>query len=253
LKTTTMNRYWRQINRARTPRDTGAIMENPPHASSLSASAGDDVEAAEMLHGLSEPTRTPVEDDDDVGDESQDNITVRKKRAKRIVGTQSGSIKQMKDAVVRTQAIIVASKVATIQGMTTYDTATKNANNPLSHTILINFDEIVPRPDKVGEGERYRTHPMFTVLMPKHLDPVSLGFEFENLGKAMQKWVEQPKNAPPPKKVRPKKGSKKTTTTKEGPINVVQPREFDFDMEITFSDDDYLASIYGPDVKRMKK
>ncbi len=46
----------------------------------------------------------------------------------------------MKDAVVGTQAVIVASKIATIQTMTTYGTDMQAMNNPKSSdTILLTY------------------------------------------------------------------------------------------------------------------
>jgi hypothetical protein len=70
--------------------------------------------------------------------------TSKRKVKKRLVGSPSTSIKQMKDTVVRTQAVIATSKVATIQSMISCARTDKQAtHNPRSHTaVLINFDEI---------------------------------------------------------------------------------------------------------------
>jgi hypothetical protein len=173
--------------------------------------------------------------DHDSGFSDTDAAGTKKKRKvkKRVVGSQASSIKQMKDAVVRTQAIIASSKVATIQAMTTYVSEKQANHNPRSHTVLLNFDEIVQRPDKVAEGERYRDCPKWTLLVPPDLDPKVFGSELEKLGKVMQEE----------KTAKAKKGKgKKTKGIK---------REFDF--EVVSSKDAYLESIYGPDVSEQAK
>jgi hypothetical protein len=180
----------------------------------------------------------PDQDDanDDAGETSRDQSAASKKRKikKRIVGSPSESIKQMKDAVVRTQAIIAATKVSTIQAMTTYAREKQNNNNPRSHTVLLSYDEIVERPDKMGDGERQRDIPMWTLLLPNDLSRKQFGAELEKLGKALQEDI---------KPTRQKKGGGKYKKSKVG---AEKPA---FNITVAESPEEYLASIYGPDVK----
>jgi hypothetical protein len=175
---------------------------------------------------------------DNEGEDDKDksnNKNSKRKVKKRPVGSPSTSIKQMKDAVVRTQAVIAASKVATIQAMTSYATDKQATNNPRSHTVLVNFDEIVQRPDKMGDGERTRDVPMWTLLLPDDLDTKDFGAELEKLGKAMQ--MDVPK---------PRKGKKKKKTSQEEVQN-------DFEVTICRQHCEYLTSIYGPTVNGSSK
>jgi hypothetical protein len=77
--------------------------------------------------------------------EHKTSSTKKRKVKKRLVGSNSStSIKQMKDGVVRAQAIMIASssKVSTIQTMTTYATVVmQSQNNPRSDTVLLHYDE----------------------------------------------------------------------------------------------------------------
>ncbi len=177
----------------------------------------------EKIEGGNLEASSLQEEDEHAGEEKQSK---KRKVKKRLVGSSSTSIKQMKDAVVRTQAMIAASKVATIQAMTTYGTSMQAMNNPKSDTILLNYDEIVERPDKKSEGERSRVVPKWTVLVPVGVNEKVVGIQLEKLGKAMQE-----------EKKRGKKGKAKLLDKKE------------FDYDVVNSCDKYLKSIYGPDVQ----
>lgn len=172
------------------------------------------------------------EEVDDVRlDEEGEAIKGIKKRIqqKRLVGSAAKSIKQMKDSVVRAQAVIAASKVATVQKMTRYKSDTQSFNNPPSETYLLNFDGIVPRPDKADEGERVRKVPVWTLLLPGDVDQRVLGFELEKLGKSLQEQSEKKK---------PSKGKKR-----EAP---------EYNLSINYSPEAYLESIYGKKEKKAK-
>ena len=133
----------------------------------------------------------------------------------------------MKDGVVRTQSSVAASKVATLQQMTCYTSSKMAANNPVCHTILLNMDEIVHQPHKAGEGERLRDRPMWTMLLPPGHDVKLWGKELENLGRAMQ-------------------GKRKKTSETNG-------EQFNFDMNIVNTSEEYHASLYGAPKKRRAK
>jgi hypothetical protein len=138
----------------------------------------------------------------------------------------------MKDAVVRTQAVLAASKISTIQAMTrTYATVTQSLNNPRSDTILLNYDQIVERPDKKSEGERSRSLPKWTLLAPVGTNNKELGFELEKLGKAMQE-------------------DKKRVVGKGKKVKAMD-REFDY--QVVDTHDKYLASIYGSQPSKKAK
>lgn len=175
------------------------------------------------------------------------NVGTKNKRPpKRAVGTPSRSIKQMKDSVVRSQAFAAASKVEIIQAMTNYETDKQIDNNPKSHTVLFSFDEIVPRPDKMAEGERHREVPMWTLLMPTILDTADFGRELEKLGKEMQAMKKAP--AAGGKKKAPTAGGKKKAAA-----GGKKPKR-DIDVTIVHGHEDYLASVYGPvEAKKAKK
>jgi hypothetical protein len=170
----------------------------------------------------------------------------KKKRAvkKRAVGSASKSIKQMKDAVVRTQSVIASSKVATIHAMSCYASEKADKNNPRCHTVLMNFNEIVERPDKNVEGERTRDKPKWTLLLPKDLDHKDFGMEVEMLGKAMQVYQHQPAVQ---KKKQKGKGNKRGQSESGG------GDEFDFDLALVSDSQEYLASIYGKPVTKKNK
>jgi hypothetical protein len=152
-------------------------------------------------------------------------IVGKKKRVqnKRLVGTKAASIKQMKDSIVKAQALIAARKVATVQEMTQYVTDTQASNNPSSQTYLLNFDMIVQRPDLAKEGERARAVPKWTLLLPDDVDHKTFGIELEKLAKALQEGGK-------------KKGSRKKR---------------DFLITVVYRAKDYLESIYGK--KKQKK
>lgn len=162
-------------------------------------------------------------DDSDPNGSKDDGDPKKRIAKKRLVGSHSSSIKQMKDAVVRTQAAIAASKVSTIQSMTSYATVMQANNNPRSDTFLLNYDEIVERPDKMSEGERARITPKWTVLVPKGTREKEIGAELEKLGKAMQ---EEKKRAG--KKLKSNKFEKK-----------------DFLYDCVDTHEKYLESVYG--------
>jgi hypothetical protein len=156
--------------------------------------------------------------------EHKPSSTKKRKVKKRLVGSHSTSIKQMKDAVVRAQAMIAASKVSTIQTMTTYATVMQAQNNPRSDTVLLHYDEIVERPDKKSEGERARLLPKWTMLLPQGANEKQMGAELEKLGKAMQE-------------------EKKRGGNKKSKAKAAEKREFEYDVVHTY--EKYLESIYG--------
>lgn len=174
--------------------------------------------------GLHHHTKREQPHEDITGEEKQPSLKKRKVK-KRLVGSNSTSIKQMKDAVVRTQAMIAASKISTIQTMTTYATAMQSENNPRSDTVLLHYDEIVERPDKKSEGERARVLPKWTMLLPKGANVKMMGAELEKLGKAMQEE------------------KKRSGTNKKSKAKTVEKREFEYD--VVHSCEKYLESIYG--------
>ena len=205
--------------------DSDIFDEAPPSDPSDEAPPASD--PSEEAPTASDPSNAPefaakeAPDGDDDGDGAPDEEVGRlgepfllggkKKRKvqKRLVGSQSTSIKQMKDAVVRTQAVLAASKISTIQAMTTYATVTQSLNNPRSDTILLNYDQIVERPDKKSEGERSRSLPKWTLLAPVGTNNKELGFELEKLGKAMQE-------------------DKKRVVGKGKKVKAMDSREFDY-------------------------
>ncbi len=136
--------------------------------------------------------------------------------------------------------MIASSKVCTVQAMTAYSTDKQANNNPQSHTVLVNFDEIVPRPDKMAEGERVQDLPLWTLLMPQDLDAKDFGAELEKLGKAMQ---QEPQKQPKAKRG----GGKKKKA-------LPPPQESrDFDFLVARNHEAYLESIHGPLVHSAKK
>ena len=171
--------------------------------------------------------KPPIEEDP-VDDDRKES----KKNKKRLVGTCSRSIKQMKDAVVRAQAVIAATKVSTIQSMTSYESKTQAQNCPKSETLLLNYDEIVERPDKQCEGERARKVPKWAILVPIGADEKEIGLQLEKLGRAIQ--------------VGKKRGKKGGKAAKNEPL-------MEFDYSVVRSNDNYLESIYGPVPKAPKK
>ena len=224
--------------------------EAPPPASDSSDEAPPASDPSEEAPTASDPSNAPefaakeAPDGDDDGDGAPDEevghhggesflLGGKKKRKvqKRLVGSQSTSIKQMKDAVVRTQAVLAASKISTIQAMTTYATVTQSLNNPRSDTILLNYDQIVERPDKKSEGERSRSLPKWTLLAPVGTNNKELGFELEKLGKAMQE-------------------DKKRVVGKGKKVKAMD-REFDY--QVVDTHDKYLASIYGSQPSKKAK
>ncbi len=196
--------------------------------------------STEEDHGGEEEQEDEDNDNDGAPEFFEEHMTSsaannkKRKIKKRIVGSPSESIKQMKDAVVRTQAIIAATKVSTIQAMTTYAREKQNYNNPRSQTVLLSFDEIVERPDKMGDGERQRDIPMWTLLLPNDVNRKDFGVELEKLGKALQA------DMPKPAKRGAKKRSKKLADDANKPA---------FNITVAANPTEYLASIYGPDVE----
>lgn len=142
---------------------------------------------------------------------------------KRLVGWPATSIKQMKDSIVRAQAVITANKVETVMAMTRYKSWEQKNNLPSNETYLLNFDNIVHRPDLVNDGERTRK-PVWTVMMPDDIDAVSFGEELVKLGQAIQD---------------PKLSSKK--------------RAKEWGLVLCTTAEEYLESIYGKKIKKPKK
>jgi hypothetical protein len=105
---------------------------------------------------------------------------------KRPKGTNSMSVVQVKDAVVRTQFEMLTDRLVTCQTMTSYKEAAQSTNNPEFHSLLVTYDEIVDKPDEHLEGARQRDCPIWSVFLPSHLDPKDIGIQLEALGKAMQ-------------------------------------------------------------------
>jgi hypothetical protein len=220
--------------------------EAPPASDPFDPPASEAPPASDLLKApeAAAAAAKKAPDGDDDGDGAPDEEEVgrlgepfllggKKKRKvqKRLVGSQSTSIKQMKDAVVRTQAVLAAYKISTIQAMTTYATVTQSLNNPRSDTILLNYDQIVERPDKKSEGERSRSLPKWTLLAPVGTNGKELGFELEKLGKAMQE-------------------DKKRVVGKGKKVKAID-REFDY--QVVDTHDKYLASIYGSQTSKKAK
>jgi hypothetical protein len=105
---------------------------------------------------------------------------------KRSKGTNSNSVVQVKDAVVRSQFEMLTDRLVTCQIMTAYKEQVQAANNPEFHSLLLTYDEIVDKPDEHLEGARKREIPVWSIFMPSHLDPKDMGVRLEALGKAMQ-------------------------------------------------------------------
>ncbi len=190
----------------------------PPSEEEVAATVEDETTAVEEATVVN----STVEEETVVAATVEEETYSKKRKVKkRLVGSYSTSIKQMKDAVVRTQAMIAASKISTIQTMTSYATVTQAHNNPKSDTILLNYDEIVERPDKNSEGERARLLPKWTILAPQGTHEKEMGVALEKLGKAMQEEK--------------KRGSKKKS--------IKQEKEFEYDVVDNYQS--YLASIYG--------
>lgn len=172
---------------------------------------------------------------DEETEEEEDNrtlqgnvVTVAKKNTKRVVGTHSFTIRQVKDAVTRTQAVIAVQKVNTLQAMTQFSPQVQPYPNAGSVSVLLHWDEIVPRPDLAPEFQRARDRPMWTLLCQNDIGIRSFGMELERLGKAMQKpGCEE-------NKIRSFPGRK--------------GKDEAFDMCITFEPEDYLRNIYGDSV-----
>jgi hypothetical protein len=210
--------------------DDDSLNDNNKHDEKLSSSMDDSKQEEDIVDppeyngsaGIEPPLCVPG------ASKEEDNKQSKKRKVKkRLVGSYSTSIKQMKDAVVRTQAMIAASKIATIQTMTTYGTERQAMNNPKSDTILLNYDEIVERPDKKSEGERARVIPKWTILVPVGTKEKDMGIELEKLGKAMQE-----------EKKRGKKSNK-----------AIKAEKKEFEYEVVTSCEKYLASIYGKEVQ----
>jgi hypothetical protein len=77
---------------------------------------------------------------------------LKRVQIKRRVGSNSRTIKQMKDSVVRAQHTLLAKKAKTVNDMCTYNTQQKNDENPMNDTYIVNYDELVLRPDEKTDG-----------------------------------------------------------------------------------------------------
>jgi hypothetical protein len=110
----------------------------------------------------------------------------KKVYAKRQVGSTAGSVKQMKDATTRIQAAGLVVKAKALQAMTTYSLEAQTENNPSSDTIIINWDEIVPRPDKEKEGARTRKEPAVSLLVPSKMSSKYVIYQLEEVVKILK-------------------------------------------------------------------
>jgi hypothetical protein len=136
---------------------------------------------------------------------------------KRHAGTPSGSVAQMKDAVVRQNATSIVKKVVQYQAMTTYQDMTlyQNEGVPTSDVFLIHRDNIEPSEKKRRKGLVKRAQTHYSVLIPaRFASPTmkaSLGDHLIELGNQLKQ-----------------KGRNK-----------------DFTTLVTNNEEQYLESIYG--------
>jgi hypothetical protein len=170
-------------------------------------------------NGIGDPDKVTLLPIDTKTDEAKVGTPNESKRfqQKRLVGNASKTINQMKDVTVKQVTSTAVTAVKNIQLMNTYDTETKNANNPSCDTLLINFDEIIPVPREGGDGEKKRKVASWTILAPNTIDPLQLGQRLESLGRQLMN----------PKKKDPK-------SKKDG-----------FVVNVFTSPDEYMAEIFG--------
>lgn len=129
------------------------------------------------------------------GDEEEASMQpakAKRQQRKRYVGTESSTVNNMKSLTVKNVAGTVATAIAKLQKMTTYDTELKAKNNPYSESILITFDALVETPTLAGEGEKFRDTQLWTLLVGEETDMVWVGENLEILGKAIQSDYKKP-------------------------------------------------------------
>jgi hypothetical protein len=143
----------------------------------------------------------------------------------------------MKDVATKNVAGTALQAVSNLQMMTTYDTKVKSTRNPRCDTILINYDECVQEPRKAGDGEKFRSAPNWTVLIPPGATRPGISVLLKSIGESLLNEEE-------------KSSSTKGKNKKRGDV-----KQRKSDVVVTSCIETYLTSIYGDegDVELSKK
>lgn len=120
-----------------------------------------------------------------------DGFECKKKRVqkKRQIKSPSITIKHMKDSVVRAQAMAAVWKVDVVQRMTQYEDEEQTKANPESSTYLLNYDEIVERPDQEKMANTVERNPIGQCCFLQPATSMNLVWGSRNLVRRVKQWA----------------------------------------------------------------